>query len=198
MSVSELASVPCRVILKYLRDAAFQGCSTCHRGRLVLLGDAQCTAVQRGWMQHPGWSPAMGDVPPVSRVVCCPRPSWQGHPGDCGCYGKGSAFVLLCTVLDSSLSCHCCGSRTPGWHSWELVGIQAAFHSFQLPFEYSCVQRNHFLFPAPLAPLPSIHSCPPSLHPGGAQAGGGSRKAPKMPISPNRRKRRTTAGTNHC
>lgn len=65
-------------------------------------------------------------------------PGWfaaQGHPGrgtlgTVDVMGKVEpAVLLLCTVLDSSLSCHCCGSRTPGWHSWELVGIQAAFHS---------------------------------------------------------------------
>lgn len=32
-----------RAILIHLGDVDFQGCATCHKGRLVSLGDAQCT-----------------------------------------------------------------------------------------------------------------------------------------------------------
>lgn len=131
-----------RAILIHLGDVDFQGCATCHKGRLVSLGDAQCTqayssaervdtasSIQSGalaWaVSHlsPGWFAARGHA-------------GRGTLGTTDVMGKVvPVVVLLCTVLGSGLSFHNCGSRTPGWHRRELVRIQAASHLPQLPFE---------------------------------------------------------------
>lgn len=76
-------------------------------------------------MSHlsPGWFAARGHA-------------GRGTLGTTDVMGKVvPVVVLLCTVLGSVLSFHNCGSRTPGWHRMELVRIQAASHSPQLPFE---------------------------------------------------------------
>lgn len=153
----------------------------CREGGYSIQAGAQAWAVSH---LSPGWFTAQGHA-------------GRGSLGTMDVTGKVAPVVaLLCTVLDSALSCHSCVSGMPGWHSWELVGYR--LHLIHLSCPVMPTDTHHFLFPAALALLPSMHSCQPSLHPGGAQAGGGSSKAPEMPISPNRRQRRATAGTNHC
>lgn len=123
------------------------------------LEDAQCNPClqqsRKGgrvspWTQHPGWSPGMGCVPSFTRVVCCLGTTLAGAPwGLQMLQGRVVLGSELCPVLDQ-----CRGSRTLGWGSGELVGIQAASPSPWLPFEQSFPQRNH-RFPCPASQLSS-------------------------------------------
>lgn len=176
MSVSELASMPCcRAVFETPGECRFPGIHHLPEGHIgISLGCSMHLSLRQC---------RKGDrVSPVDTT--CRLEAWHGLcpvfyqgsllPGGHGgrvtlgtslqtLWGKVAPVVLLGTMLDSELcpvSAQCCGSRTLGWDSRELAGVQAAYASPRLPFEQSLPQRNHH-FPCPASPalLPRTHSC---------------------------------------
>lgn len=212
MSVSQLPSVPCcGAIFETPGRCRFAG--MCHlpegrvfisRGCPIHLSLRQCTNGGR-----------VSPMDTVSRLEpwCGLCPIFHqggllpgGHSGrvtlgTTDVMGKGSmcccivvrhAGLKSCVLFQFSAS----GSRTLGWDSGELVGIQAASPSPHL--------RSSRAFTT----LSSLLQQLSSHQPAGAnllsiqaelRQGDAASTTPKVPTFPNRRQRRKiTAGTNHC
>lgn len=107
LCLSQHLCLAAKQFLKHLGDEDLQGCATCQKGRLLSVGDAQCTSAYGNAEKVAGSAsrPGAGCVLSFTRVVCCLGDTLAGAPwGLWMLQGKAvPVVVLLCTMLDSEL-----------------------------------------------------------------------------------------------